>query len=57
MLNEYANQLEKQLRTVEAGSMRALGRACQYTQEIHAVRMRIILQGGNAHGLCVGFDE
>lgn len=57
MLNEYANQLEKQLRTVEAESMRALGRAYQYSQEVHAVRMRIILQGGDAHGLCVGFDR
>lgn len=57
MLNEYANQLEKQLRTVEAESMRALGRAYQYSQEVHATRMKIILQGGGVHGLCVGFDE
>ena len=56
MLNEYANLLEKQLRTIEAESMRALGYAYQYSQEVHATRMKIILQGGDVHGLCVGFD-
>lgn len=57
MLNSYANLLEKKVSTAEAESMKALGSAYQYTQEVHAVRMKIILEDGGSYGLCVGFDR
>ncbi len=52
ILNEYADLLEKLLRTAEAESMRALSRAYQYTQGVHASRYRLILLGEDPRGLC-----
>lgn len=57
MLEEYATLLETQQQRAEAESIRALGEAYRYTQEVHAIRLRIISQGGNAWGMCIGFQD
>ena len=57
ILEEYATLLETQQQSAEAESIRALGEAYRYTQEVHAIRLRIISQGGNAWGMCIGFQD
>ena len=58
ILNEYADLLNKLHRTTEAESIRKLKQAYRYTQEIHAVRLRIMLMGQeeDARGTCTRFD-
>jgi hypothetical protein len=57
ILEEYATLLETLHQTPEAESIRTLGKAYRYTQEVHAVRLRTISQGGNALGMCSGFQD
>lgn len=57
MLSEYADSLDRLQRTTEAESIRALGQAYRYTQEVYAVRLRIMNQEGDAQGVCIGFQD
>lgn len=57
ILKEYASLLNKLQRTTDAASIGMLEEAYKYTQEVHAVRLRIMNQGGNAQGTCTGFEK
>lgn len=54
MLDEHAILLEILGQTSEAESVRTLGSAYRYVQEVHAVRLRAIIQGESALGMCIG---
>lgn len=57
ILKEYADLLNKLQRTTDAASIGMLEEAYKYTQEVRAVRLHIMLQGGNAQGTCAGLEK
>ena len=57
MPDEHVVLLEILGQTSEAESVRTLGDAYRYMQEVHAVRLRIIIQGKSALGMCIGFYD
>lgn len=57
ILKEYARFLNKLQKTTDATSIEMLEEAYKYTQEVHAVRFRIMSEGGNAQGICTGFEK